>query len=758
MIVRILLVGLLVNFAKSEIEDLESLIRCVLGKDPVKPGSKLKSREAINENGEDCTCVPYYLCPNGTIKTDGTGILDIRIGGICEDFIEKCCKEPTDTTIEPIPKKRKGCGQRHPNGVGFTIIGDNDHEAQFGEFPWMVALMKQTVFNNCSELLVYVCGGALIHENVVLTAAHCVNNIKDGEMIVRAGEWDTQRINEVFPHQDRKVVRTIMHPRFFRGNLWNDFALLIVDKPFEFAENVDTVCLPSPGIVSLSKECYACGWGKDQFGQIGKYQIILKKIDLPIVPKDQCTNSLRKTRLGKYFRLHDSFVCAGGIIGKDTCKGDGGGPLVCPVEGKPGTYEVTGLVAWGIGCGDDIPGVYANVAYARSWIDKTMIELGFTLYNSGKKILNIIPKIRDMFYTMVPRRFIICILVGLAFSRTSVEGNDMEERIKYVFADCKCVKYYLCNDGVIINDGSSVMQPRSNVNRPCEDDLDVYCCPSKSNNTIPSGLIRCGKANAPIVDARTVGDNSTQFGEFPWMIALFKKEVSGGNLEYFGGGALIHESLVLTTAHSVFSLKQNPSIRLIARAGEWDIQNDNEGEKHQDQGVAEIILHPKFNSRNLWNDFAILKLEKPFTLGYSINTICLALTEQNTGYRNCTVSGWGKENYNAGNHKPSVLKKIDLDLVDSTKCTSLFRKTRAGVDFILHESFICAGGKKGVDTCSGDGGSPLVCPINPSENVYYLKGLVSWGLDCGLEIPGVYADVAYASQWIEDTKRNLSYT
>lgn len=55
-------------------------------------------------------------------------------------------------------------------------------------------------------------------------------------------------------------------------------------------------------------------------GQAGKYQHVLKKIELPLVPHPTCQNSLRKTRLGQAFRLHESFVCAGGEPGRDTCK------------------------------------------------------------------------------------------------------------------------------------------------------------------------------------------------------------------------------------------------------------------------------------------------------------------------------------------------------------------------------------------------------------------------------------------------------
>ncbi|CAH1398360.1 unnamed protein product [Nezara viridula] len=358
MVVRTLLIACLISLVRAD--DIDRLIKYVFG--------------------EPCICVPYYQCINGTITTDGTGILNRRMDyrTICKEYMNVCCNEPTESTIKPL--ERKGCGQRHPDGVGFRISGHNSSETQFGEFPWMIALLKVSTLEDGRDLLVYQCGGALIHEKVVLTAAHCVpKKIDYSHLKARAGEWDTQSAKEMFPYQDRTVVQTLIHPAFNGENLWNDFALLVVDKPFEFSLNVDTVCLPPPGIVLLSKECFVSGWGKDQYGQKGKYQVILKKIDLPMVPNDQCTTLLRKTRLGQYFRLHESFVCAGGILGKDTCKGDGGSPLVCPVEGKPGTYQAIGLVAWGIGCGDQTPGVYAGVSYARPWIDKTMTELGFSI-------------------------------------------------------------------------------------------------------------------------------------------------------------------------------------------------------------------------------------------------------------------------------------------------------------------------------------------------------------------------------------------
>ena len=152
-------------------------------------------------------------------------------------------------------------------------------------------------------------------------------------------------------------------------------ALLILTEPFQLAENVQPICLPPKGTSFDRTKCFASGWGKNVFGKEGKYQVILKKVELPVVPHTECQQSLRSTRLGKRFALHQSFLCAGGVAGKDTCRGDGGSPLVCPVPGSPTHYYQAGIVAWGIGCGENgIPGVYGNVAFFRDWIDQQLVQ------------------------------------------------------------------------------------------------------------------------------------------------------------------------------------------------------------------------------------------------------------------------------------------------------------------------------------------------------------------------------------------------
>lgn len=190
---------------------------------------------------------------------------------------------------------------------------------------------------------------------------------------MRAGEWDTQTKVEIIPHEDRYVKDIIYHEQFNKGSLYNDVALLFLEVPFSFKLNIQPICLPNKGEEFELDRCYATGWGKNKFGKEGEYQVILKKIDLPVVENVQCQNNLRETRLGRHFILHDSFMCAGGEKGKDTCKGDGGSPLVCPIKGQPNRFKSAGIVAWGIGCGEEnIPGVYAKVSYLRPWIDQKL--------------------------------------------------------------------------------------------------------------------------------------------------------------------------------------------------------------------------------------------------------------------------------------------------------------------------------------------------------------------------------------------------
>merc|ERR1712001_565235 len=282
-------------------------------------------------------CVPYYQCHNGTIITDGAGLIDIRNGfaslapedSKCPGFLDVCCKDPD--FIPPPPVKVKyfpQCGRRNNNGLGVRIQGFSESESQFGEWPHMCAVLHEKPLEQeggysgePQTVNLYQCGGSLIAPGVILTAAHCVVRFQQEptKLKIRCGEWDTQNQTEPYPHQDRYVQALNIHPEFDGRNLHNDFAVLFTSEDFVLSSHIDTVCLPQADEIFDGTTCFATGWGKDKFGSAGQYQVVLKEIDLPVVSNYECK-----------YKLHDSFICAGGVNGKDTCKGDGGSPLVCP--------------------------------------------------------------------------------------------------------------------------------------------------------------------------------------------------------------------------------------------------------------------------------------------------------------------------------------------------------------------------------------------------------------------------------------------
>jgi len=253
-------------------------------------------------------------------------------------------------------------------------------------------------------------------------------------------------------------------------------------------------------------------------------------------------------------------------------------------------------------------------------------------------------------------------------------------------------------------------------------------------------------------------------GEFPWTCLLLNQDN-----DFVGSCAVIPDNFnndnsrptrkVITAAHKLKNVKRNDLLKV--RVGEWDASGFNTPEQfnHQEYTVVRILKHPQFNAGRLDNDLAILYTERDIDINSNpyVNTACLPscdnqfdfLFSNGTGVR-CHVAGWGKDEVDG--QFQFIQRKVSLPLVPSSSCNSALKRAlnnqRRGVGdrFQLDASEICAGGEVGKDACTGDGGSPLVCQAQSGR--WTVVGLVTWGVGCASETPGVYARISYFRNWI----------
>ncbi|XP_070156785.1 phenoloxidase-activating factor 2-like [Polyergus mexicanus] len=268
----------------------------------------------------------------------------------------------------------------------------------------------------------------------------------------------------------------------------------------------------------------------------------------------------------------------------------------------------------------------------------------------------------------------------------------------------------------------------------------VYCCTTPTNN------VDCGTRK---ISSTSHPPGQAAYGAYPWQVAI----LTVGNV-YVGGGVLISSMYVLTAAHKVQDYENNPG-GIKAKLGTRDYQSTTE--PSVDISISKVILHPQYNrpncnlgctKQNLPYDIAVLRLSSaaPIATSPNINTACLPNGPVNAATK-CWVSGWGKNAFGPNGMYPNILREVDVPVLTHEDCQTALRKTRLGENFVLDSNSMCAGGEAGKDACTGDGGSPMVCPTQ--NGAFEVIGLVIWGIGCAdAGIPGVYTNVYNYLPWI----------
>uniref|UniRef100_G3TV86 Coagulation factor IX n=1 Tax=Loxodonta africana TaxID=9785 RepID=G3TV86_LOXAF len=326
-------------------------------------------------NSYECWCLAGFEGKNCELgKTDQDARCSIK-NGRCKQF----CKTGADgkvvcscTTGYRLAEDQKSCEPAVPFPCGRVSVSltsetltraENDvtrvvggKDAKPGQFPWQVLL------NNGVDAF---CGGAIINEKWVVTAAHCIE--PGVKITVVAGEHNIEETEHT--EQKRDVIRAIPYHSYNATiNKYNhDIALLELDKPLTLNSYVTPICVADREYTNIFLKFgsgYVSGWGK-VFNR-GRSASILQYLRIPLVDRAMC---LRSTK----FTIYNNMFCAGYQEGgKDSCQGDSGGPHVTEVEG---ISFLTGIISWGEECAvKGKYGIYTKVSRYVNWIKESILS------------------------------------------------------------------------------------------------------------------------------------------------------------------------------------------------------------------------------------------------------------------------------------------------------------------------------------------------------------------------------------------------
>ncbi|KAF1393469.1 hypothetical protein PFLUV_G00016250 [Perca fluviatilis] len=243
---------------------------------------------------------------------------------------------------------------RSDNGtVGMTLRIVGGVLDKPGGSPWQVLLRRSDGYG--------FCGGTLVSDRWVISAAHCLEETVDH---VTIGDYDKQRPDP--GEQLIKVQKVVVHPHFHSFTFDSDIALLLLAQPVARGNTAIPACLPDPHLstylLQAGNRGVVTGWGLTQ--HLGRSSRFLRKVTLPVVSYTECIASTEQV-------ITDNMFCAGYLsVSQDACSGDSGGPFLVNYRG---TWFLTGVVSWGEKCAAVGKfGVYTRLGNFLSWIRDTM--------------------------------------------------------------------------------------------------------------------------------------------------------------------------------------------------------------------------------------------------------------------------------------------------------------------------------------------------------------------------------------------------
>ncbi|XP_050086835.1 uncharacterized protein LOC126571957 isoform X8 [Anopheles aquasalis] len=287
---------------------------------------------------------------------------------ILESVTDNNVPQSTDVVVPNEPQSLDDCHFRYYEfGKTTDIKPTGSTTAYLGEFAHMAAIGWIKSGNN----ITWDCGGSLISENFVLTAAHC-SEIKDPD-VVRIGDIDLSENPNYQPEKDIKILEFIGHPNHTFRLRYHDIALVRLERKVELSATVAPACLWHDDEIRF-KALEAAGWGATGFGE--NKTSTLSKVTLRPFENSECNKLIGEDDRKLPYGLDSNQMCAGDER-QDTCEGDSGGPLqVKLLHNTRLTPFVVAVTSFGKPCGMRKPGVYIRVAPYIPWIKSVLNARG----------------------------------------------------------------------------------------------------------------------------------------------------------------------------------------------------------------------------------------------------------------------------------------------------------------------------------------------------------------------------------------------
>ena len=235
-----------------------------------------------------------------------------------------------------------------------NIIGGNT--ATDGEFPFLVRLYINIGGSS------YLCGGSLLSDTWVITAAHCLDGAAASGVSIRAGSNQKSSGGELV-----YADQLFLHPDYDPATFDHDIALIELSSAVTAPKTgtIDRLTTNEGTAMPEGSAVWVAGWGTTSSN--GNTSEDLLKVSVNVSYPSSCAANSSYSSAD----ITNNMICAsipGG--GQDACQGDSGGPLF-RYDGND--LWLAGIVSWGIGCAlSSYPGVYARVANYDTWISQTL--------------------------------------------------------------------------------------------------------------------------------------------------------------------------------------------------------------------------------------------------------------------------------------------------------------------------------------------------------------------------------------------------